>query len=100
MTGPQLQEVRENLVGDKADGVVTRGAIQLHPKLKSIKGGTAMVLDCSFSRSELVYAKSGKPVPPVTPPETDGDKATLVRIGSHWKVSEDLITEGRCPAGY
>lgn len=100
MVDPLLQQVRANLVGDKADGVVTRGTIGLHPKLASVTGRTAVVLDCLFSRSELVYAKSGKPVPPVTPPEDDGVKATLMRIGPSWKVSQQTVTEGRCPPGY
>ena len=100
MTDPLLQQVREDLVGDKADGVVTRGAIELHPKLASMTTGVVVVLDCLFSRSELVYVKSGKPVPPVTPPESDGVKATLVRIGSRWKVSQQTVTEGRCALGY
>ena len=100
MVDPLLQQVRENLVGDKDDGVIASGSIELHPKIESITGRTAVVLDCLFSRSVLVYAKSRKPVPPVTQPESDGDRATLALIGSVWKVSQQTVTEGKCPPGY
>lgn len=100
MVDPLLQQVRRNLVGDRAAGVVTRGVITLHPRIQSITVSTAVVVDCSFSSSQLVHAKSGEPVPPSTPPENDGDRATLMLSGSTWKVSQQTITEGRCPPGY
>jgi len=40
------------------------------------------------STTEQVYANSGKPVPPITPPENDGEQATLVLTGGTWKVSK------------
>jgi hypothetical protein len=100
MADPLLQQVRQNLVGDQAAGVVARGGIKLHPRVLAVTGATAVVIDCSVSSSELVYATTGKPVPPVTPPEHDGDRATLVLSGSTWKVSAESITEGECPSGY
>ena len=73
----------------------------MNPKVASIHGNQAVVHDCLFSSIELVYSATGKPVPPVTPPEHDGVKATLVQVSpGTWKVSDQNVTEGSCPSGY
>lgn len=99
MVNPLLQRVRANLLGYQHDGIVGRGAVELYPKVVSVSSVTATVLDCTFSSSELVYANSGKPVPPVTPPEHDGVRATLTLTAGIWKVSQQAVTEGKCAAG-
>lgn len=96
MVDPQLQSVRANLLGDHHAGVVGRGTITLHPKIASLAATTASVVDCSYSSSELIYANSGRPVPPITPPENDEVHATLVLTGGTWKISKQDVTEGRC----
>lgn len=101
MTGAQLVSVRRALVTDQVNGIVGRGSVQLYPKLASITGGQAIVHDCLFSALELVYTATGKPVPPVTPPEHDGVQATLIEVApGTWKVSDQHTTDGSCPAGY
>lgn len=100
MTGSQLVSVRRTLVTDQVNGIVGRGSVQLYPKLVSVNGGQAIVHDCLFSSLELVYAATGKPVPPATPPEHDGVQATLVLASGTWKVSDQHVTDGSCPAGY
>lgn len=99
MVDPMLQQVRRNLIGDQAAGIVARGAFVLHPRVVSVTRSTAVVVDCAYSTSVLVYASSGKPVPPVTPPENDGVRSTLVLSGSTWKVSGQTVKEGSCPFG-
>ena len=99
MVDPLLQEVKRNFAGDKVNGIVGRGTFTLHPRVVSIAATTAMVVDCAYSTSELVYANSGKPVPPSTPPEYDGVKATLVLVGTAWKVSQQTVTDGSCAPG-
>jgi len=101
MTGSQLTAVRRALVADQANGIVGRGTTRLNPKVVSIQGNQATVHDCLFSSIELVYSTTGKPVPPVTQPEHDGVQATLeqVSVGT-WKVSDQNVTDGSCPAGY
>ena len=96
MVGTQLQNVRANLLGDRTLGSRGRGSVTLHPKIASLSATTASVIDCAYSTSELIYAKSGKPVPPITPPESDGIQATLVLTGGMWKVSQQNVTEGHC----
>ena len=96
MADPLLQQVRANLAGDKENGVVARGSFTLHPTVVALTATTAQVSDCAYSTSELVYAKTGQPVPPVTPPENDGVKATLVLLGSVWKVAQQTVTDGLC----
>lgn len=100
MIDPVLQQVRRNLVGDKAHGAVARGTFALHPHVLAMTATSATVVDCAYSTSVLVYANNGKQVPPVTPPEYDGIKATLVLVGSAWKVSQQDVTEGHCAPGY
>jgi hypothetical protein len=99
MVDPQLQSVRANLVADQAKGIVGKGAVTLHPKIMSLSGTKATVVDCAYSTSELVYQSTGKPVPPVTPPENDGVRATLVQVGGTWKLSKQVVTEGKCAPG-
>ena len=99
MVDPQLQSVKANLFADKRAGMVARGTFTLHPKITALSATTATVVDCAYSRAELLYATTGKPVPPVTPPENDGVRATLVLSGSTWKVSKQTVTDGTCAPG-
>jgi hypothetical protein len=99
MVDPQLQGVRANLLADRRAGMVGRGATTLHPKIIALSATTATVVDCAHSAAELIYAATGKPVPPVTPPENDGVRSTLVLSGSTWKVSKQTVTEGTCAPG-
>jgi hypothetical protein len=102
MTGDELQSVRRSLLlADQINGIVGRGTVQVFPKLVSVDGNQAVVHDCLYSASELVYAKTGKPVPPITPPEHDGVTATLQQsTPGVWKVASVHVTEGSCPPGY
>lgn len=99
MTEPQLTSVKANLLADQQQGIVGRGTVTLHPKLVSVSPTTATVVDCVYSTNELVYKATGKPVPPATPPENDGVRATLVLSGGVWKVSKQTVTDGRCASG-
>ena len=99
MVDPQLQSVRAHLLADQRAGVVGRGTTTLDPKIISISATTATIVDCAFSRAELVHASNGKPVPPVTPPEHDGVRAKLVRIGDKWKIYKQTVTDGKCAPG-
>jgi len=99
MVDPQLQSVKANLFADKRAGMVGRGTTTLHPKITALSATTATVVDCAYSTAELLYATTGKPVPPVTPPENDGVRATLVLSGSTWKVSKQTVTDGTCAPG-
>jgi hypothetical protein len=99
MVDPQLQGVKANLFADKRAGMVARGTFTLHPKITALSATTATVVDCAYSTAELIYATSGKPVPPVTPPENDGVRSTLVLSGSTWKVYKQTVTEGTCAPG-
>ncbi len=101
MTGGELDSVRRSLVADQTNGIVGKGTVQLNPKVISVTGNDAVVRDCLFSSLELVYSATGKPVPPVTPPEHDGVQATLTQTSpGTWKVSGEHVSEGSCPAGY
>jgi hypothetical protein len=101
MVNPELQLVRRNLLGEQHDGEVARGNLTLHPRVLSISGDQAVVVDCAYSTLALYFASSGKPVPPVTPPENDGHRATLLQVSpGSWRLMAQTITEGSCPQGY
>jgi hypothetical protein len=100
MANPLLEQVRKWLVADYYAGIIGVGSTALHPRVESQSPSRAVIVDCTFSRSFLVYKKTGKQVPPVTKPEYDGVRSVLVRYGATWKVQSQQITEGSCPAGY
>ena len=99
MVDPQLQGVKANLLADQRQGMVGRGTFTLHPKIVSISATTATVVDSAYSTAALVYVSTGKPVPPVTPPENDGVHATLVLAGGTWKIAKQTVTDGKCAPG-
>ena len=99
MVDPQLQGVRANLLSDQIHGMIGRGTFALHPKITSLTATMATVVDCAYSTAELVYKATGKPVPPITPPENDGVISTLVLTGGMWKVSKQTVMDGSCAPG-
>ena len=99
MVPPQLTGVRANLTVDRQQGMVGRGTFTLHPKVVSLSATTVRVVDCAYSTSVLVYAKTGKPVPPITPPENDGVSSELILTGGAWKVYKQTVTDGKCAPG-
>ena len=99
MVDPQLQGVNANLLVDQRQGIVGRGTVTLHPKLVGVSATTATVVDCVYSSSMLVYEATGKPVPPITQPEHDGVRATLVLVGGSWRLAKQTVTEGKCAPG-
>lgn len=86
MVDPQLQSVKAHLLADQQQGMVGRGTTTLHPKVVALSATSATIVDCPYSRAELVYQASGKPVPPITPPENDGVRSTLILTSGMWKV--------------
>ena len=101
MTGAQLSSVRRSLVADHANGIVGRGSVRLNPKVSYIRGTQALVVDCAFDSSELVYAATGKPVPPVTPPQKVAIASHLSEVSAGvWKVAEQHTSDGSCPSDY
>ena len=99
MVPPQLTGVRANLTVDRQQGMVGRGSFTLHPKVVSLSATTATIVDCAYSTSVLVYAKTGTPVPPITPPENDGVSSELILTGGVWKVYKQTVTDGKCAPG-
>jgi hypothetical protein len=99
MVDPQLTGVKANLLADQQQGIVGRGTFTLHPKITALSATSATVVDCAYSTAVLVYAKTGKQVPPITQPENDGVTSTLVPSGGTWKVSKQTVTDGKCAPG-
>jgi hypothetical protein len=101
MINPLLQLVRRNLLSDQRQGIISKGSITLHPRIKSLGVTHAVVVDCALDGTELIYRSTGRPVPPVTPTQRLGVHSVLVRSTSGvWKVADQTVTEGSCQAGY
>lgn len=98
MVNPILEQVKKSLVSNEVGGIIASGGVTLHPRVISVDTSTARIADCLYSTSELIYRTSHKPVPPVTKPEYDGVSATLVFVDSSWKVKQQTVTDGKCPA--
>ena len=99
MLPPRLTGVRANLTEGRRRGMVGRGSLTLHPKIVSSSATTATVVGCAFSTSVLVYAKTGRPVPPITPSDHDGVSSELILTGGAWKVYKQAVTDGKCAPG-
>jgi hypothetical protein len=99
MVDPELQQVKANMLADQQHRMVGRGTFTPHPKITNLSAATATVVDCAYSTPELVYQATGKPVPPITPPENDGVTSMLVLSGGTWKVSKQIVTDGKCAPG-
>jgi hypothetical protein len=69
----------------------TRGVA---PAVTCSSASTATVIDCMWSTSELAYANTGKPVPPITPRERAGVTSILVLAGGTLKVANQTVVEG------
>lgn len=100
MVDPQLTGVKANLLADQQQGIVGRGTFTLHPKITALSATSATVVDCAYSTAVLVYAKTGKQVPPISQPENDGVTSTLVLTSGTWKVAKQTVTDGKCAPGY
>ena len=102
MTGAQLDSVRRSLVADQTNGIVGRGNVQLNPRSCRCTATRRWSWTAAFSSIELVYSATGKPVPPVTPPQHDrrpGPTSTQVSPGV-WKVSDQTRHRREsCPSG-
>lgn len=98
MVDPLLHSVIAQLVREKYEGSVVEGDVTLHPRVASIAGGTATVMDCTFDASEFVYKANGTPVPPVTTPHPSGVRSTLVEVNGVWKVKDQTNDPGACSA--
>jgi len=101
MVDPELKSARRFLLADAHDGIVGRGSVTLHPRIVSISPKAAVVVDCVWDASRLVYKATGKPAPPVTPPEHAGVRSSLIQVSpGRWKVANQTVREGTCAGGY
>lgn len=108
LVGCQAERMHVSLqvvAGLAGTGLIVFGAETFAERMSAASaclGVTVFVLAVLLARPSprrLVYANSGKPVPPSTPPEYDDVKATVVLVGSAWKVSQQSVTDGSCPPG-
>jgi len=101
MVDPLLQKVRGNLIANKNAGIIGEGTIRHDAHVATVTGDAAVVIDCEWDASKLVYKKDGTPVPPIVPPENVGVRATLIQTASGvWKVETREVDEGTCPSSW
>ena len=92
--------MKANLLADQQQGIVGRGTFDAAPEDHVAVGddGDGGRLRLQHGRAWCTQA-TGKPVPPITPPENDGVTSTLVLSGGTWKVSKQTVTDGKCAPG-
>ena len=98
LVDPLLQAVHGDLIQEQYQGSVLDGDIELTPRLVEMTDTTATVLDCTYDSTAYVYVSNRSPVPPVTAPHHAGIRATLVKVGGTWKVSDQAKDAQACSA--
>jgi len=96
-TGQALQTVRDHYRQLRAQGLVDRGTVTLHPRVTALRGETATIQDCTDTSKFLKYdAKTGA-LRDTSIPELDNIEITLKRIKGAWTVTQ-TAGRGKCPS--
>ncbi len=94
-TGEGVAVARDNYRQLRAQGLVVRGTVSLHPRVVAIRGDTATIEDCTdvtkFLRRD---AKTGKAAEPEVR-DVRRTVVTLKRISGRWLVSNSEA-KGQC----
>lgn len=99
--GDALTTVTQNLDAYAAKGIVSRGAIVLHPYVVGedprSNPPTVAIADCVDDRNDLLYyAATGKPIDNV-PGGFRAETTVMSDLNGTWKASEQAIdAEGTC----
>lgn len=99
-SGAALRLIRDGLRADRKDGRVTRGWLQLHPRVVSVKPKEdprrVGVRDCADDTHWLLYTRSGRRAAG-SPPGHHHVEALVTRSGHAWRVSAFFVEKaGTC----
>jgi hypothetical protein len=96
-TGQALQTVRDHYRQLRAEGLVDRGTVTLHPRVTALQDDIATIQDCTDTSKFLKYdAKTGA-LRDTAIPELDSIVITLKRIKGAWIVTQ-TAGRGKCPS--
>ncbi len=96
-SGRALQTVRDHYRELRAEGLVDRGTVTLHPRVTALQGARATIQDCNDTSKFLKYdAKTGA-LRDTSIPELDNIVITLERINGAWIVTQ-TAGRGKCPS--
>lgn len=101
LAGHEYLLVTQNLFVYQENGIVSRGAVVLHPHIKtedlSANPPAVTITDCVDDRSDLLYYKStGKPMDSV-PGGFRADSTVMSELNGVWKATSDNIgADGTC----
>lgn len=96
-TGQALQTVRDHYRQLRAEGMVDRGTVTLHPRVAALQDDTATIQDCVDTSKFLKYdAKTGA-LRDTSIPGLDNIVITLKRIKGAWLVTQ-TAGRGKCPS--
>lgn len=99
-SGAALRLIRDGLRADRKGGRVTRGWLQLHPRLVSVEPKDdprrVRVRDCADDTHWLLYTRSGRRASG-EPPGRHHVEALVTRSGGVWKVNAFFVEKaGTC----
>lgn len=104
MTGQVLELVSQNLFLYQEHGIVSKGAIVLHPHVASedlaAKPPTVTITDCVDDRNDLLYyAATGKPIDSI-PGGFRAETTVMSDLAGTWKAtSQNTGADGTCTPG-
>jgi len=101
LTGQVLELITQNLAVYRKNGIVSRGAVVLHPQVEAeglnANPPTVTISDCVDDRNDLLYyASSGKPIDN-EPGGFRAETTVMSELAGTWKATSDNIgADGTC----
>ena len=101
LAGDEFKLITQNLFLYQENGIVSRGAVVLHPHVKvedlTANPPTVTITDCVDGRNDLLYYKStGKPMDS-NPGGFRADSTVMSELNGVWKATSDNISaDGTC----
>lgn len=86
-TGAELDQLNNLVMGNKLHGTISKGTLDLAPKVQSVLGDTAVVKDCVDDHTGLYKADTGQRLD-TDDPQRQSYLVTMKKVGDVWKASD------------
>jgi hypothetical protein len=95
MTAEQVQVVRTYVIGLKAQGLVSKGELELHPRVVDLTATSATVLDCYRDTTKNYDAATGE-LKDTSGAKTFSARVTMALEGDTWKMAKVVTDDAAC----